>query len=134
VSPVGLARLLVVEDDDQFRHLLLRWLEALGAAIYEAATLKAAAAAIRQYAPQVIVLDLKLPDATHLEAIPEMVTAAGPRVPIVVLTGRDDVDRAAVKALGAYDLLAKRVDITADTLRRVVLDAFVQTQRDSAPT
>ena len=59
----------------------------------------------------VILLDLGLPDAQHMEAV-RRVVAAAPRVPLVVLTGLDD-ETMAIKALseGAQDYLVKgRVD------------------------
>lgn len=59
----------------------------------------------------VVLLDLSLPDANNLDAVLKM-TQAWPRLPIVVLTGLDDVD-AAIASLkhGVQDYLPKhRID------------------------
>jgi two-component system, cell cycle response regulator len=71
------------------------------------ATLALAKEHLAEGAPDVIVLDLGLPDALGLEVVREA-RAAAPSVPLVVLTSRDD-DSLGLQALhdGAQDYLTK---------------------------
>lgn len=59
-------------------------------------------------APDVLVLDLGLPETKGVETLRRVVSAAGPMLPIVVLTGNDD-DALAMEALhcGAQDYIVK---------------------------
>ena len=62
---------------------------------------------LSKHAVDIILLDLGLPDADGLEAI-RRARAAAPRVPLVVLTGRDDETMAALALQkGAQDYLIK---------------------------
>jgi signal transduction histidine kinase len=74
---------------------------------------------VRSESPDVVLLDLTLPDSSGLETVARMVEVA-PRIPVVVLTGRDDVGLG-VRAIqrGAQDYLRK-AEIGASVLRRSI--------------
>jgi signal transduction histidine kinase/HPt (histidine-containing phosphotransfer) domain-containing protein len=104
------AQILVVEDDDlDFRQLELALRRAKGIRFRAARadSLSRALAALQQYVPDVICLDLSLPETTGQETF-ERVHAAAPTVPVVILTGHDD-DELAMRLLesGAQDYLVK---------------------------
>lgn len=107
-------RVLVVEDDPEDVDLIHDLMEeAEGGAFHvdTAPRLSAALEAVRTGLPDVVLLDLGLPDSAGLESL-DRLSAAAPKMPIVVLTGLED-ENAAVEAVrrGAEDYLVKgRVD------------------------
>ena len=97
---------LVVDDEPPIRRFLRT---SLGAAGYRVVTAEDAAGALTTLAaekPDVVILDLGLPDRSGLEVITE-IRKRSP-VPIIVLSARSD-ERAKVQALdlGADDYVAK---------------------------
>jgi len=102
-SPVTV---LVVDDEPPIRRLLRTSLSAQGYRIVEADNAATALAEIRNHEPDVVILDLGLPDGDGLSVI-EMVRRNS-AVPIIVLSSRSD-ERGKVAALdlGADDYLTK---------------------------
>jgi DNA-binding NtrC family response regulator len=111
-------RILIVEDRDSLRRMLEHALTQEG---YEVATAADGPEGIRRVREQpfdLVLTDLKLPDASGLEVLAAS-REAQPRVPVVVLTGYGTVG-AAVEAmkLGAFDFLEKPVEL--DDLARLI--------------
>ncbi|HEX3500350.1 MAG TPA: response regulator [Stellaceae bacterium] len=102
-SPVTV---LVVDDEPPIRRLLRTSLSAQGYRIVEADNAAAALAEIRNHEPDVVILDLGLPDADGLSVIETVRRSSA--VPIIVLSSRSD-ERGKVEALdlGADDYLTK---------------------------
>jgi len=100
-------RLLVVDDEPPIRRLLRTSLGAQGYRILEAETGQGALDVIAREAPEVVLLDLGLPDLDGLEVI-RRVRAAGANVAVVMLSSRGD-ERGKVEALdlGADDYVTK---------------------------
>lgn len=98
--------ILIVEDEPPIRRLLRATLAAHDYRTTEAATGGEALAALRHYRPDLVLLDLGLPDIDGLALI-DKIRAMGP-VPIVVLSSRGD-EAAKVTALdaGADDYVTK---------------------------
>ncbi|HYD52726.1 MAG TPA: sigma-54 dependent transcriptional regulator, partial [Gemmatimonadaceae bacterium] len=105
--------LLVVDDEPTVRETLAEFFETFGHTVRAAATGTAARRAAAEHAPDVVVLDLRLPDADGLTLL-EALRADDPEIAVIVLTGHADV-RTAVGAMqrGAVDLLEKPVDLEA---------------------
>lgn len=102
-------RILLVEDDPAYARLVqerLRDLEDLRL-VAVAPTLAEGVALARAHAPQVVMLDLGLPDSEGLATITEF-HAAHPRLPVVVLSGLDNVELS-LEAMrhGAQEYLVK---------------------------
>jgi two-component system, OmpR family, KDP operon response regulator KdpE len=99
-------RILVVDDERAIRRFLRASLTAHGYHIFEAARAKEgleAAAAVR---PDLIILDLGLPDADGIDFTRQL--REWSRVPIVVLSVRgEDADKIAALDAGADDYLTK---------------------------
>ncbi len=97
---------LVVEDDDAIRAAVRRGLSERGYAVAVASTGMAGLEHVIAEQPQVVLLDLGLPDVSGLTLI-SMIRAAS-AVPIIVITAQDD-DPTMVKALdgGADDYVVK---------------------------
>jgi two-component system, OmpR family, KDP operon response regulator KdpE len=98
--------ILIVDDEPAIRRLLRTSLAANDYRPIEAENGRAALEAIRREKPDLVILDLGLPDIDGLEVI-RTVRATSP-VPIVVLSSRDD-ERGKVAALdlGADDYVTK---------------------------
>ena len=100
-------RLLVVEDDPQVRAMLVRALGYEGFEVSAAADAESALAALRDAPPDLMLLDLLLPDADGMELC-RRVRANGDPMPILVVTARDGVeDRIGGLDGGADDDLVK---------------------------
>lgn len=99
--------LLVVDDEPSFRRLLRTSLSAQGYRVLEAGTGQGAIDSLGRDAPEVVLLDLGLPDMDGLEVI-RRVRGSGARTPIIVLSSRGD-ERGKVQALdlGADDYVTK---------------------------
>jgi len=101
------ASLLLVDDDEAFRTVLARELVRLG---YEVATADSGGAALERIAarePDVVLLDLRLPDRDGLEVL-EAIRGTSPGTDVIMLTGHGSIDTAiqSVRA-GAFDYVAK---------------------------
>jgi two-component system response regulator HydG len=105
--------ILVVDDDTTVRETLVEFFQALGHNARGAATATEARRALAAHAPDVALIDLRLPDAQDLRLL-EAIRADDPEVVVIVLTGHADVPTA-VRAMqqGATDFLEKPVDLEA---------------------
>ena len=97
---------LVIDDEPPIRRFLRTTLGASGYRVIEAEDAAGALRLLATEKPDVIILDLGLPDRSGLELIGEIRKASA--VPIVVLSARHD-ERSKVEALdlGADDYVAK---------------------------
>lgn len=101
-----MARILVVEDDEAIRSAVRRGLSDLGHAITTAETGMGGLEQILRDHPEVVLLDLGLPDVDGLTLLSMIRTASD--VPVIVITAQDD-DPTMVRALdgGADDYVVK---------------------------
>ncbi len=101
-----MAHLLIVEDDASIRVALCRALALRGHAVSSVGTAAAALVEVESQRPDVVILDLGLPDMDGLQLL-RMLRAVN-EVPVVVATARDD-EQAVVLALdsGADDYVIK---------------------------
>ncbi len=102
---------LVIDDDESIRTTLVEYFDALGYVARGAATATAGRRLAAEDAPDVVLLDLRLPDADGMDTL-EALRTDDPDVGVILLTGHADV-RTAVKAMqqGAADVLEKPVDL-----------------------
>jgi two-component system, OmpR family, alkaline phosphatase synthesis response regulator PhoP len=102
-------RILIVEDDPDIAALVARYLDKAGFATERAATGREAIQAITERKPDLVVLDLMLPQMDGLEVC-RLVRSheATSAVPIIMLTARaEESERIVGLELGADDYLAK---------------------------
>jgi DNA-binding response OmpR family regulator len=104
---VGVARsILVVEDEPTLRETLAESLEAEGFEVAQAGDGRLALERFRADKPDLILLDLMLPEISGLE-VARMIRAES-RVPIIMLTARDsEIDKVVGLELGADDYVTK---------------------------
>jgi two-component system KDP operon response regulator KdpE len=111
------ARILVVDDERAIRRTLRVALSSRGYAVFEAATGSEALEKAVSSHPDVIVLDLGLPDMDGVDVIRNIRTRA--KTPIVILSVRDDIsDKVQALDAGADDYLTKPFGI-AELIARI---------------
>ena len=110
--------LLVVDDEPPIRRLLRTSLGAEGFEVFEADSAEKAFATIEAKKPEIVILDLGLPDHDGLDVI-RRIRKSGSKLPIVVLSSRGD-ERGKVEALelGADDYVTKPFGI-AELVARI---------------
>jgi two-component system KDP operon response regulator KdpE len=119
---------LIVDDELPIRRLLRSTLHVHGYAVAEAATLAEARSELAAATPDVLLLDLGLPDGEGFELITELRPASS--LPIIVLSARND-DAGKVRALdaGADDYVTKPFSVEELLARiRTALRHRVQSQ------
>ena len=113
-------RIFIVEDEADILELLQLQLESAGYATRGFLRARTMLEQLRSELPDLILLDLMLPDMDGLEACREIKSApAWERVPIVMLTARSDIeDRVRGLEYGADDYITKPFD-SSELLARV---------------
>lgn len=111
-------RALVVDDSAIIRNLVAAALDDGGFEVRLAADVGEARGHLAAGRPDVVVLDVELPDASGFELLAEIVASAGP--PVLMLTGRSsETDRMTGLELGAADYITKPFFPRELTLRAV---------------
>ncbi|MDD2914528.1 MAG: diguanylate cyclase [Gallionella sp.] len=115
-------RILLVEDDESDAHLLRQLLKNAANSSFEIAWVKSLSDAqqhLRENVPDVVLLDLTLPDSSGLDTVHAGRTAAG-ALPLIVLTGHDDAEFALqTLEAGAQDYLVKGAFEADDLIRTI---------------
>jgi two-component system OmpR family response regulator len=125
------ARLLVVDDEPNIVELLDTSLTYAGFEVETAMSGREAVAATQKFAPDLIVLDVMLPDMDGFEVL-RLLRGTGTRVPIVLLTARDATDdKINGLTLGADDYVTKPFSL-GEVLARVRA-VLRRTTGDAAP-
>jgi len=117
------ATVLVVDDHPSFRSFARRLLEAAGFAVVdEAGDGASALAAVRALRPDVVLLDVLLPDTTGFELAETLsIDPAGPLVVLTSSRSAADFDVSLARS-SARGFIAKR-DLTAAAFTAIVDDA-----------
>ena len=126
------ARILLADDDPGIRLGLQAMLQRAGHEVLEAGSGRETLALAQEHHPDLILLDLVMPDGDGLETLPELMELT-PTPAVVVLTGFADV-RTAVQAmrLGAENLLEKPIepDVFLAVVERALSGRQVVAERD----
>jgi two-component system KDP operon response regulator KdpE len=108
---------LLVEDEPQMRRFLRVALEGGGYRYLEAGTAREGLEQVAQLQPQVILLDLGLPDLDGLEVLARL--REWSQIPVIVISARgQEADKVKALDLGADDYLTKPFG-TSELLARV---------------
>jgi two-component system OmpR family response regulator len=104
---VSSVHLLIVDDEENLRSMLAAALRHHGFEVSSAATGREALAAVKDRSPELVVLDVMLPDLDGFEVCRRM-RAAGDHTPVLFLTARDATeDKVRGLTLGGDDYLQK---------------------------
>src|SRR5438309_2514102 len=119
-------RILIVDDDRSIRELLSMHLEERGFGVMSAATGAEGFRLAGEASPAAIVLDIRLPDVSGIDLIPELRKRAA-EAPVLMITAHHDMASTilAMKA-GAFDYIHKPIDIQAFD---VALDRALEVRR-----
>jgi DNA-binding NarL/FixJ family response regulator len=103
---------LIVDDDAGFRDLISTLLIRAGLAVEEASGGEEALQAVRARRPEVVLLDVFLPDISGYEVCRELKEEFGDDLPVVFISGErtESGDRVAGLLVGADDYLSKSID------------------------
>jgi two-component system KDP operon response regulator KdpE len=110
-------KILIVDDDLHIRVLLKATLARAGYALVEAASAREAINARDIDKPDLVLLDLGLPDRDGLELVP--ILTVDPRCRVIVVSAREETEqKVAALDLGAVDFVTKPFD-TDELLARM---------------
>ncbi len=107
-----MALILLVEDEELLRWTLARRLGKGGHTVHEAGTLAEAAEHLRRHQPDLMLLDLALPDGHGLDFFESHRAELEDTVTIVMTAVGEVEDAVRAMKLGAFDFLSKPVDST----------------------
>ncbi len=113
--------ILYVEDDVDFAELNIRWFEQQGYRTVHAPNGTEAIKAFKETAPDIVLLDIMLPDMTGFEVF-KQIQETNENIPVIFLTSLSDT-RNAIKGLesGAYDYIRKDTDLEETEARIKVI-------------
>jgi DNA-binding NtrC family response regulator len=105
-----LNKVLIIDDEEKLRSLLVRLIKLEGFSVDEAANIKQAFKAVAREVPDVILCDVKLPDGNGIDFIKE-IKLKHPLTEIVLLTAYGNIpDGVQAMKNGAFDYLVKGDD------------------------
>jgi CheY-like chemotaxis protein len=124
---------LVVEDDAATREVIRRALERDGWIVSEAENGRAALEVVGRQTPDIVLLDLMMPEMDGFDFVAELRrTEAGRRIPVVVVTGKEITAEDRTRLNGYVGRIFRKGSFTRDELiselRRVI-----QTGRPPSP-
>lgn len=101
------AKVLVVDDEERFRITLKKLLTANGLDTNAVGSGMEAIEELQQHSYDVILLDVKMPGMSGIEALAKL-KKVDPEVEVIILTGHASVDVAVeIMKLGGYEYLLK---------------------------
>jgi DNA-binding NtrC family response regulator len=107
--PVFKPRVLLVEDEALFARAVVKRLRQAGYECERAETLADGRAITRQFAPELVLLDMRLPDGSGMDLLAEFALTG---VPVIVMTAYGEIsDAVSAMKQGAADYLKKPVDL-----------------------
>jgi two-component system response regulator AtoC len=116
-----MSRILIIEDDTNLRRSIALFLSEKGYEVNSAATAGEGLALLTQFQPRVVILDVRLPDASGLDILPSIKQNLA-EARVIVITAHHDMETT-IEAMrsGAFEYLHKPLDI--DELEKCVEDA-----------
>src|SRR5436190_20175486 len=106
----NMARLLVVDDEPYIAFSLAESLRSSSLEVISAATAREGIELVRSQRPDVVIMDVRLPDLSGLDAY-DRIRVLDPQLPVIMITAYARTETA-IEAMrrGAYEYLLKPVD------------------------
>ena len=106
---VGEQAILMVEDEDMFARAVAKRLVKAGYQCDTAKSLAEVRGYLSRFQPDLVLLDMRLPDGSGMDLLPEFASRS---IPVIVLTAYGDVgDAVGAMKQGASDYLKKPIDL-----------------------
>ena len=104
-------KVLVIDDEASIRESVEMFLKEKGLSVHTAGTGAEGIEAWLKYQPQVIILDIRLPDTSGLEVL-KQITGRNSDVKVIMITAFHDMETT-IEAMrnGAYDYIHKPLDV-----------------------
>lgn len=124
--------ILIVDDERNVRVFLRELFEQEGYEVYDAGSIDAAKPLIAANSPEVVVLDLGLPDGSGHDLIP-VIKQNNKHTEIIVITAMGTIDNAVDSMrLGAYDFITKPFDTEKILISSERAVNFARVSRENA--
>ncbi len=109
MSPGERLRVLLIEDEALFARAVTKRLQQVGYDCERAETITDGRALLKQFQPDLVLLDMRLPDGNGMDLLPELVEKG---ISVIVMTAFGEVnDAVSAMKQGASDYLKKPVDL-----------------------
>ncbi|MCA9140550.1 MAG: sigma-54-dependent Fis family transcriptional regulator [Planctomycetales bacterium] len=117
-----MAKLLIIDDEPNLLYSLRKSLESESLDVLTANTAESGIAAVKEHLPDAVILDVRLPDMSGLDAF-TIIHELDARVPVIIITAFSTTETA-IEAMkrGAFEYLLKPVEF--DTLYATVQSAI----------
>lgn len=126
-----MTKLLLVDDEPSIQHAFRRALRNADFTVITAGTASEGLELLHQQRPDLVVLDVHLPDASGLETL-ERIRQIDARIPVILITGHGTTDLA-IEAMkrGAFEYLLKPLELVP--LRQLIDRASISSRLMSVP-
>ncbi|HAF00154.1 MAG TPA: sigma-54-dependent Fis family transcriptional regulator [Methylophilaceae bacterium] len=102
-------KILIVEDEVLFARAVAKRVQKEGFSCEHAASIAEGSALAKQFQPDLVLLDMRLPDGNGLDLLAELVAKS---IPTIVMTAYGDIsDAVNAMKMGAIDYLKKPIDL-----------------------
>jgi nitrogen regulation protein NR(I) len=106
-----LGLILLVDDDAQLRQSFLKLLTAEGHTVQAASTGEEGVALVEKGAPDLVIMDVRLPGMTGLDAF-KIIHEREPKMPVIIMTAFGSTDTAIeATKMGAFDYVLKPFEV-----------------------
>jgi two-component system nitrogen regulation response regulator GlnG len=124
-------KILIIDDEPGILYSLQSALENDRTAVVTAQTARQGVAAVSKHKPDAVILDVRLPDMSGLDAF-DLIRELDPRLPVIIITAHGGTDTA-IEAMkrGAFEYLLKPIDL--HQLDEVVGKAFELRRMQATP-
>jgi len=121
-----MAKIAVVDDEQSVCHAFQAFLSDEGHEVAVAATAQQGLALVRDFEPDLVILDIRLPDADGLEVLTQLVQS--PQPPDVLVITAHGTMETAIEAMrrGAFEYLTKPIDLDE---AKLVIDRALRSRR-----
>jgi DNA-binding NtrC family response regulator len=108
-----MSTILIVDDDDQLRRSFQKLLSEEGYTVESAASGEAAVQKVQRRAPDLVILDMRLPGQNGIETF-RAIHGLVPKLPVIIMTAYGTTENAIeATKLGAFDYVLKPFEIPA---------------------
>jgi two-component system, NtrC family, response regulator AtoC len=123
MEPIEMAKILVIDDEVLILESLEMFLSEKGHDVRIAASAAAGKTTFADFAPEVVILDIRLPDSTGFDVLAWLNRSARQPPKVIMITAFHDIETAITSMKnGAYDYILKPLD--ADEIEAVVEKAL----------